>query len=158
MMPVQDLVDRLESNEPQGPVPIRRLSGVQVTADEIREAISANPNHPLAWIFSQAVEGQPGDAKLYCDRADILGLATNRAVRKRRHMVDDELHISKELGQSLEAKKPTPASTPKAQTASSEAQAAEAPASSPRTPRPKTTAPPQTAAADAVKAESPPTT
>lgn len=136
-MGVQDLVERLESNQPQGPVPIRKMAGVQVTADEIREAIAANPNHPLAWVFGQAVEGQPGDTKLYCDRADILGLATNRAVRSRRHMVDDELHLSKELGPSLAKPAAAPA-TFSTQFASPEASAAEVPAHSPRTRRPKT--------------------
>lgn len=134
-MGLKHLVDRLESDTPQGPVAIRRLSAVEVTADEVREAISANPHHPLAWIFSGAVEGLDGDAKLFCDKADILGLAKNLAVLKRRQMVDGELHVCKELGESLAPKKPSESLK---QTASQEATAAEAPApSSPRTPRPK---------------------
>lgn len=106
-----DLVARLESGVSEGPLPVRRFAGVEVTVAEIREALAANPGHPLAWVFSRAVEGLSGAQKVAVDRNDLLGLATNHAVRTRRVVVGDEVHVMKEVGASL-ARKPAPAPPP----------------------------------------------
>jgi hypothetical protein len=115
MMALKDLIDRLQDGAPDEPFPVRRIRGVRVTADEVREALAANADHPSAWIFARAVEGLEGDAPLFVDRTDMLGLATNRAVLKRRVREGEDTILTKELGDSL-ARGPKLGSAPAAVT------------------------------------------
>jgi len=97
-----DLIARLESGADEGPLPVRRFGGVRVSVEEVRHALAKHPNHPVAWVYARATEGLPGNEKVVVDKIDLLGLAKNHVIRKRRVVIDGEVHLSKDLGASLD--------------------------------------------------------
>lgn len=53
---------------------------VEVTVAEILAAVAANPAHPVAEVFANAVRGLPGSHKVYVEQPDIHALITNGTV------------------------------------------------------------------------------
>lgn len=79
----QALLKRLETGENEKPQAIieHQCQLVEVTAEELREAIQANPDHPHASIYASAISNA-GPAKfLYVEQPDLQALLTNRKVR-----------------------------------------------------------------------------
>lgn len=98
-MALRDLIDRLEGGEePQG-IDVRRLRPAEASVGEIREAVNAHPDHPLAPVFRAAINGLPGSLRVTVDHADLLGLATNRQVNSRTAIRDGSVVSWREIGE-----------------------------------------------------------
>ena len=114
-MGLKDLIQRLKAGASSEPAIIvhRVPPPSRLTAGELREAVAANPNHPLAETMGASVDGLPDGHPVYCDAADVLALATNCAVEH--ELVEDEHGDqvqTKKVGPSL-ANKPPAATKPK---------------------------------------------
>ncbi len=123
-MTIDNLISRLENAHDAEEDSISVIRAVGVTVAEIQTAIDAFPQHPKAEIFRRAIQGKNPVETLYCDRADILGIAKGLAVvvEQTYSPADGVVMHAKKLGKSIAGLAASAAAAPSSLPAESEPQ------------------------------------
>ncbi len=111
---IEELLARATGQIPQpdGMV-VREGKPVAVTPGELRLACTANPDHPHAAVFVQAVKNLPDDYdRIRVESVDLQALLENREVVTTSHQEEDHVVLRKTLGNVLPPKKPAEAEAP----------------------------------------------
>ena len=78
-----ELLSRLSTGDEVDPDNKMAQSSVQVveiSVQELKQAISKNPNHPVAQVFSGAIRNIKDHEKVYIEQPDLQGLIQDREV------------------------------------------------------------------------------
>ncbi|MGD9647083.1 MAG: hypothetical protein AB7U73_15335 [Pirellulales bacterium] len=100
-MALDRLIARVEAGGQLDGPKLRKLAPAVVTVGELREAIAAYPEHPVAQAYALAVDGRPDERRLTVDRNDLLALCTNCAVVTHEEWTAGGVEISKSVGGPL---------------------------------------------------------
>lgn len=119
---LKDLRERLEAKQPiPSAMQVHRIPVIKTMVQELRAAITANPDHPVAVIYKAAIEKLPKNVKpervLNVEKPDLQALLDNAEVITERAVedVDGEarLVVTKRVGEPLK-KSAKPARPPAA--------------------------------------------
>lgn len=108
---LETIRQKLESPPSDERMTVRRSATVSVTVAEIKRAIAASPDHPIARVYTSAVKGFDDSRALVVDAADLQAVLDGTEVELTEEYVDGGRVITKVMRRT--APKPAEATQPK---------------------------------------------